>query len=189
MGELENRGKKRARKRNLKHAILASVQIASLAGIMMTAPNLPSALVKLGILNVDRSTGTINRARNRYVRAGLLARDKDGRLRLTPKGLTELRRTELMHAAVTKPRRWDGRWRILIFDIPEYRKTLRPQIRRSLQTVGFIRLQDSVWIYPYDCEDFIVLLKAELKIGKDILYMIVDELEGDTRIKEQFGLL
>ena len=77
----------------------------------------------------------------------------------------------------------------MIFDIPEYRKTLRPQIRRSLQTVGFIRLQDSVWIYPYDCEDFIVLLKAELKIGKDILYMIVDELEGDTRIKEQFGLL
>lgn len=54
--------------------------------------------------------------------------------------------------------------------------------------IGFIRLQDSVWIYPYDCEDLLTLLKADLKVGKDLLYMIVDSLEGDAKIRLFFGL-
>jgi hypothetical protein len=45
-----------------------------------------------------------------------------------------------------------------------------------------------VWLYPYDCEDVIVLLKADLKIGKDVLYMIVDELEFDQPYCRYFGL-
>ena len=56
-----------------------------------------------------------------------------------------------------------------------------------MEEYGFVRLQDSVWIYPYDCEDFMVLLKADFKIGKDVLYMIVDELEGDGRLRKEFG--
>lgn len=77
---------------------------------------------------------------------------------------------------------------MLIFDIPEYRKGLREKIRRSLIAVGFERLQDSVWVYPYDCEDFIMLLKADFKVGKDMLYMVVDELEYDLPLRRRFGL-
>ena len=53
--------------------------------------------------------------------------------------------------------------------------------------IGFMRLQDSVWIYPYDCEDLIALFKADSKIGKDILYMIVEALEYDEPVKSYFG--
>ena len=45
-------------------------------------------------------------------------------------------------------RRWDRRWRIVIFDIPERRKSVRAKLRRFMQEYGFVRLQDSVWIYP-----------------------------------------
>ena len=54
--------------------------------------------------------------------------------------------------------------------------------------IGFVRLQDSVWIFPYDCEDFIMLLKADLKIGKDALYAIVEKLENDKALREHFHL-
>jgi len=76
----------------------------------------------------------------------------------------------------------------LIFDIPEYRRSLREKMRRTLTVIGFKRLQDSVWIYPYDCEDLITLLKADFRIGRDVLYMIVDQLEGDQRLCKEFGL-
>ncbi|MCI0557327.1 MAG: hypothetical protein MN733_02450, partial [Nitrososphaera sp.] len=79
-------------------------------------------------------------------------------------------------------------WRVLIFDVPEYRKKIRETIRHSLRMIGFVRLQDSVWVYPYDCEDFVALLKADLKIGKDVLYLIVQEMEGDTHLKQIFDL-
>ena len=57
-----------------------------------------------------------------------------------------------------------------------------------MQEIGFARLQDSVWVFPYDCENFITLLKAELKIGSAVLYMIVEHIENDKHLRAQFGL-
>ena len=54
---------------------------------------------------------------------------------------------------------------------------------------GIRRLQDSVWVYPYDCEDIITLLKTDFGVGKYLLYMIVDELENDKHLREDFGLI
>ena len=51
-----------------------------------------------------------------------------------------------------------------------------------------MRLQDSVWIYPYPCEDLINLLKADFKVGKDLLYLIVNFIENDKWLKRLFGL-
>jgi hypothetical protein len=53
---------------------------------------------------------------------------------------------------------------------------------------GFVRLQDSVWVYPYDCEDIITLLKAEYRIGDDMRYMIVDSIERDSALRRHFKL-
>ena len=77
---------------------------------------------------------------------------------------------------------------MLIFDIPEKRKPLREKIRSTLLSIGFLRLQDSVWIYPYQCEDLVNLLKADFKVGKDLLYLIVDSIENDKFFRKSFGL-
>lgn len=45
-------------------------------------------------------------------------------------------------------RRWDGRWRLVLFDVPETRSTERDKLRRYLQQRGFGYLQNSVWITP-----------------------------------------
>ena len=78
---------------------------------------------------------------------------------------------------------------MLIFDVREERKSLRDKIRRTLIAIGFERLQYSVWVYPYDCEDLITLLKADFKIGKDLLYIISDSIENDTWLKKRFNLV
>ena len=95
---------------------------------------------------------------------------------------------ELRDWEINKPKKWDGRWRMLIFDIPETRKSLRDKVRHTLLHIGFLRIQDSVWAYPYDCEDFISLLKADFKIGKDLLYLVVDSIENDKSYKKYFNL-
>jgi len=180
MGILEESGKKRKRKRDLKRAILTAVKISGLVGITVIAPNMPSALQKMGLLpKMGNDTSALGRARRRLIDQGLL-KQTDGRLRLTPKGTVAATVLESQYS-VRRPKRWDGRWRVLAFDVPEYRKGVRDKIRRTLMHI------DSVWAYPYDCEDFIVLLKADFKIGKDVLYMIVDELEGDGRLRKEFG--
>jgi len=54
--------------------------------------------------------------------------------------------------------------------------------------LGFVRLQDSVWVFPYDCEDFVALLKADLKIGVAVLYLIVEQIENDKHLRAHFDL-
>ncbi|MBI5644843.1 hypothetical protein HY970_01980 [Candidatus Kaiserbacteria bacterium] len=188
MGTIEESGRKRKRRRDLKFALLAGVQAAALTGVLVLAPNVPQALHKLGLIErfSSKDSSTIARARRRMMKAGLL-KENNGSLRLTPKGLNILTVLQSQYA-FQKPATWDGRWRALIFDVPEYRKSIRDKIRRTLMRIGFIRLQDSVWVYPYDCEDLIALLKADFKIGKDVLYMIVDEMEGDKDLRKHFGL-
>lgn len=187
MGKLEESGRRKTRKKNVTAFILGAVGVAGVLGIAMVAPNVLGAMYKLGIIPIRRQKEIVNRARDRLLKQGLLKRES-GFLRLTEKGQAALRLFEARDFKFRKPRRWDGKWRILIFDIPEYRKGLRDKIRRTLGAIGFVRVQDSVWAYPYDCEDFIALLKADFRIGKDMLYMIVEELEGDRRLKQLFEL-
>ena len=187
MGELELSSKRKTRRKNITGIILGTVGFAGLLGVALVAPNAIGAMGKLGMIPTGRQKEIINRARDRLLKRGFLKRE-GGFLRLTPKGQHTLRLLQARQAAQSKPRRWDRKWRVLIFDIPEYRKTLRDRIRRTLESIGFVRLQDSVWLYPYDCEDLVALLKADFRIGKDLIYLIVEEMEGDRDFKEHFGL-
>jgi phenylacetic acid degradation operon negative regulatory protein len=47
-------------------------------------------------------------------------------------------------------RSWDGRWRMILFDVPEEESFLRHKLRRFLQKNNFGCLQKSVWITPDD---------------------------------------
>ncbi|MCL4382302.1 hypothetical protein M1545_00725 [Patescibacteria group bacterium] len=46
--------------------------------------------------------------------------------------------------------KWDGKWRMVIFDIPEISKTKRDGLRRKLKELGFAQWQKSVYITPFD---------------------------------------
>ncbi|HEY4498951.1 MAG TPA: CRISPR-associated endonuclease Cas2 [Candidatus Paceibacterota bacterium] len=190
MGKLEIQSAKRTRKGDMQRAVLMTVAAAGFLSMALLAPNALQALAKLGILDIrgKRRKELINRSRDRLLDAGLLMRDERGYLRLLPKGEAKLRQLELHDYRLKKPKRWDEKWRLLIFDIPERRRYTREKVRNTLQMIGFERLQDSAWVYPYDCEDLVTLLKVDFKIGKDLLYIITDGIENDLMLRKRFGL-
>ena len=187
MGNLEKEARQRAKRKNLKKIILGTVAAAGLLSVAVVAPNVLGAMAKLGLLPAKRQKEFIKATRERLVNKGLLEWQGNF-LKLTAKGKALLARSELNDYKIKKPRRWDGKWRVLIFDIPETKKTQREKVRRTLISIGFLRLQDSVWIYPYDCEELIAMMKAELRIGKDILYIIAENIENDAWVRRQFNL-
>lgn len=89
---------------------------------------------------------------------------------------------------VKVPRRWDEKWRIVIFDIWERRRAVRDRLRLILKKAGFKRIQDSVWVCPYDCEELVTFLRADLKLGKGILYLIAEGIENDEHLRRLFKL-
>ncbi len=187
MGKMEQDSAKRSRKKKLQYAVLMSVAASGFLAMAVMAPNALQCLSRLGILDLGpRKRELINRARDRLMKRGLLNRDERGYLSMTPAGERELEMWQIQSRA--KPKKWDKKWRVLIFDIPESYRHAREKIRLSLISLGFVMIQKSVWVYPYDCEDFIALLKADLKIGKKLLYLIVDDIENSRVLKESFGL-
>lgn len=167
--------------------ILNTVAVTGIIAVGLLAPNALGAMAKLGLLPGPRQREVINSSRNRLIKRGLL-KYEGGKLRLTKAGEAKLRRLKLLEYRLKKPKRWDKKWRVLIFDIPERRKVTRNRIRATLSRLGFERLQDSVWVYPYDCEDVLTLLKADFKVGKDMLYMVVDSIEYDGHLRTLFSL-
>ena len=89
---------------------------------------------------------------------------------------------------IKKPARWDGRWRIVIFDIWERRRAQRDRLRLLLQRAGFYKIQNSVWVHPYDCAELIAFLRAEMRLGQGVLYIIAEGIENDHKIKRYFDL-
>ena len=187
MGNIENKYRKRKSRNDIKRAILTSVKVAGFLSVALVAPNAIQCLESFGITPGKREKEIMARSRDRLIENNLL-KYENRLIKLTEKGQIQLNLLEMKDWKIDKPRKWDGRWRMLIFDIPERRRPLRDKIRLTLFNIGFLRLQDSVWIYPYDCEDLINLLKADFKVGKDLLYLIVDSIENDKSLKKSFSL-
>src|SRR3989338_287450 len=187
---LEEKVRKRIRRKDLRRAILGAIGVAGMLSLAVVAPNVIGALGKLGIISPGkRQREIVNRARDRLVDSGFLKRDEFGYLRLTVKGKYELEKLEQEGAQLKKPKRWDGKCRVLIFDIPEQKRTVRNKGCLTLVAAGFQKLQQSVWVYPYPCEDFIALLKTDLFINKNLVYIVTDEIEGDLFLQRRFGLV
>ncbi len=190
MGTIEQSAKRDRRWGAFQQAML----YAALGGVMVATGAVPdfSKIIKY-------YTGAKKGARFNYQAKTVLGRlavkglitfeERDGRryARITERGKRKLE-LEMQKTAMTRKRKWDRRWRVVIFDVPERRKSVRDRLRRFMNAYGFVRLQDSVWIYPYDCEDLIALAKADFRIGADVLYMIVERLERDTHLREHFRL-
>ena len=180
--------RKKTTKGDVTKAVLQSIKVAGFLSLMAVAPNALQVFGKRGFNLYKGQKSVINRARDILISNGCLAKNSEGFLKLTEKGEEKLRKYELSDYELVVPRIWDKKWRVLIFDIPEYRKSLRDKVRATLMSIGFVRVQDSVWIFPYDCAELVALLKADFKIGKDLLYMVVQSIENDRDIRECFNL-
>lgn len=187
MGKLEKRNKEKSRKESLQKIILGTVAAAGILSIGLVAPNVIKAMNRIGILPKLRQREYISSSASKLTQRGLM-QFKNGRYQLTPQGERLLRKWELADYKLRKPKKWDGKWRMVIFDIPEKKKRVRMQVSALFHQAGFYRLQDSVWVYPYECEDLIGLLKTDFGVGKEVLYIIADEIENDRHLRTEFNL-
>ncbi|MBI2004852.1 hypothetical protein HYS79_01670 [Patescibacteria group bacterium] len=185
MGKLEEEVRKEIRRTRINSAIVTALAVSGGLAVAVMAPNVLGVLGRLGFTSQQRQN--VKKSFSKLVERGYISVEHS-RARLTPKGEKFAALLGEGRLAPKKPKRWDGKWRVLIFDIPERRRGTREQTRRTLLHLGFKRLQDSVWVYPYDCEDLITLFKIDFRLGKDLLYMVVDKIELDASLKNHFNL-
>lgn len=105
---------------------------------------------------------------------------------LTDKGRKKAGWLQIDKLKIKKPKRWDGKWRIVIFDIPQSKMIHREALRGKLKHLGFRQLQKSVWTCPFNCKDEIDLLRDFFGFSEKEIRLVVAERIGDDKELRDF---
>lgn len=109
-------------------------------------------------------------------------------VRLTQKGKVEALLNRLQAIGNFGRRSWDGKYRLIIWDIPESSRLQRDQIRWFVKHLGFFQLQRSVFIIPYPLPTEAVKYLKESGLYRYIRFLRVDKIDDDQWLRKHFGL-
>ncbi len=114
--------------------------------------------------------------------AGLIERIHSGQneyTRLTKQGKKKAMSIKLDNGE-TISTTWDGKWRIILLDLPENRKNERESLRYLLKKAGFICIKNSVWVSPYPFEHMFYNIKRDLGLTTELMIIVSENIDPET---------
>lgn len=183
-------------KRELAIALLIGggvITVAALSPALLAAA-IPSAMVlKEGDTKKKRKIQKVLNTMEREGAIKVKRRAEKAEVVLTKKGektaTTHYIRQKLEQAKERRSKSWDGKWRIVIFDIPSRQRIVRDALRYLIKKLGMYQLQKSVWVYPHDCSKEIEEIKSFFGIPDDSLrFIVTDSIGPDKKIRKNFNI-
>lgn len=150
---------------------------------------------KLGILirewkNVDKRSikRSVRQLCNKKLVREIVQPDGSFKLILTEEGKRQARIQSLFGNSIRfkNKRQWDGKWRVVMFDIPEKSREFRTILREHLWELRFYKLQNSVFVSPYPCEKQLAELVCLYKAERYVRVLTVDWIDNETYLKQRF---
>ena len=109
-------------------------------------------------------------------------------IKITEAGKQRALLFDVDNMGIVRPLRWDKRWRLVFFDIPEKQRQKRDDFRSKLKEIGFIELQHSAWIFPYPCQKEIDFLMEFFEIRNYVRFAETINLTNEADLKLKFKL-
>ncbi len=181
------------RRINIERILLTTIATAGVLSVALLVPNATQVLKlfdggKRRIQNPKYLLGTAFEKLLLRDYICIIRSTSGNSIKLTEAGEEKLATYIAMSPRKSIPKRWDKRWRVVTYDIREINRGKRRALSELLKAYGFYKLQNSLWIYPYDTESLVILLKARYKLGSEVLYGVMEKIENDTPLREHFKL-
>ncbi len=154
-----------------------------------SAPNTAQILQFLDPKNDRQKKKIWNIVRYLEKRGDVYIKEESGHayVYLSAKGKLRLNSDTIWQLQLTEPRRWDKKWRIVMFDFPT-RTRSRHEFRSKLEDFGFQMYQRSVFIYPHECRDEVFMVAKWLKVHQHIRYIVAEEIHDMPKYIRLFDL-
>jgi len=107
---------------------------------------------------------------------------------LTENGKKKALAYKIDEMKITEPARWDKKWRLVIFDIPEKKKRAREALREKLKELGFKELQKSVFVHPFESKDEVDFIVEFFAIRPYVRFLRSDFITNEADLKLRFKL-
>ncbi len=172
-------------------AVLSLLAVGAIIGIAVIAPGVPGAIMKLGRQFKKYERKRLRQIVKRLARQEVISFKQEGEetiVKITEKGKKKILRFDIDNLQIKEPDIWDGKWRVVLFDVPETKKLAREVLRRKLKELRFYQFQKSAFIYPFECRDVIDFIRATYEIGDFVKYIETKDLEEEEFFRDWFGL-
>ena len=119
---------------------------------------------------------------SRIMKQGWLQSEKDGNKSyyfLTPRGEARIEEAAIRIFGLN-PKEWDGKWRMLMYTIPEEKRRIRDELRKELIWSGFGSIANGCWISPNNLEKEVHLLIENYDIQAHVDFFVA-EYKGPER--------
>lgn len=174
--------------------VLRLLGIGAFLALSIVAPGLPLIFApkykrdykKWKKFDPNRLKQTVNRLKERGF---ITTSEKEGQIvvEITKEGRKQILKYDLEEMEIKVPNRWDGKWRFVIFDIPNKKKIARDLFRKKLKELGFFHLQRSVFVHPFPCQKEIRFLRTVWEIEPYVFFFIAGYLEDDKWLRSKFS--
>lgn len=158
--------------------------------ILAMAPGLAMAL-KLIDPNPRKAMDKLERALRNLVEEGdveVSGKRKFRQYQITTTGERKLARLKFAEYQLPRPAKWNSKWRVVCFDIPETEKYSRTLFQTKLANLGFYRLQNSVFVYPHPCGELVELAHKAFGLQKCLRVIIADRIDNEAHLLNFFHL-
>ncbi len=108
---------------------------------------------------------------------------------LTSKAKRLLSEETIWNLKIDVPKKWNGKWHLVLFDIPSDKRKRRDIFRLRLKELGLALYQNSVWIYPYPVEEVVEKISNFYDLQGCVSFVIADSLTGETKLCKHFNLM
>ena len=105
--------------------------------------------------------------------------------KITSKGKKILQKYSFISLVIPKPKSWNGKWHIVLFDIPTNRSVSRNALRAKLQEMEFFPFQKSAWVYPFPCEEEVYFIADVFNVSGYLEVFTIENF-NDTRALKYF---
>ena len=107
---------------------------------------------------------------------------------LTKRGTKTLSEEKIWNLSISTPKKWDGKWRIVLFDIPKHKQKRRDIFRLRLKGLGLVLYQNSVWIHPYPLEETVRAIGDFYSLSDCIHFIVAERVTGEKTLRKHFSL-
>lgn len=108
-------------------------------------------------------------------------------IKITERGKQKLLRYKVDEMELDESN-WDGKWRLIIYDVSKTRRANSEMFRTMLNKLNFLKLQKSVYLTPFKCENEIEYLRIFFDIGTEVQILKVGSLENELAYRRYFGI-
>ena len=178
--------------KSIAKCVLGVLGVAGVLTIAAIAPNSVQMLKMFGLKDKRYKTKSVYSSLRRMQSQRLIeiTDQDDGQtiISITEKGKKRFLSYNFETMTILSPKKWDGKWRIVGFDIPEKKKAAREALRKKIRELGFMTLQKSLFVLPYDCKKEIEFIGEFFGVGKCIVYAEASFINNQEYYKERFNL-